>query len=211
MKNRTIILVATAIATVALASPAKALFGPLPVIDVQGETTWLKTLAQEIAQGESLKSIESSAISSVTPTVYGWPLGSHLPLQGQTIATIASSQLSTAIAKIGANTGKAPATSPATTLAQQQLSEMPADTADIDAAKAASDNAEGDLSAQQVQHRFDAIGLEQQQKTLTLADLQQVQSERDDAELAAYLTSPSVISKSGGSAVPTAAEVGLTP
>ncbi len=210
MKRR-FLIVAAVVVVVGLAAPARALLmGPLPVIDAQGETTWLKTLAQEIAQGESLKSIESSAISSITPTVYGWPLGSHLPLQGQTIASIASSQLSTAIAKIGANTGQAPATTPATTLAQQQLTEMSADTADIDAAKAASDNAEGDLSAQQVQHRFDAIGLEQQQKALALADLQQVQSERDDATLAAYLTSPSVIS-AGGSSVPTADEVGLTP
>jgi hypothetical protein len=205
MKKRLLILAAVIVA-VGLASPARAFFGPLPVIDVQGEGTWLRQLAQELAQGESLKSILASAQQELTPTPFGWPLGSHGPLQAQPILQAAEAQIAAAATQIQANTGAPPAPDQATILAQQGVAQIPADTADIDAAKVASDNADGNLSAQQVQHRFDAIALKQQQSALNLAYVQQLQNASDDATLAAYFTSPSVIS-TGGSVIPTADEV----
>jgi hypothetical protein len=199
------LIAAAALAAVVIAAPAGAqiipfLGAPLPVIDAQGETTWLRELAQELAQGVSLKNILTIQEHNIIPTPFGWPLGSHGPLNAQPILIAAEAQIAAAAAQVQANTGKPPAPNQATILAQTGVEQIPADTADIDAVKVCSDNAEGDLSAQQCGHRVQTIQVEQQQKALQLAYAQQLQKASDDATTLAWATSPLPITTMGADA-----------
>jgi hypothetical protein len=192
MKRRIVI----ALASVALiASPASAQLIPglpQPVIDVKAEPVWIKTLIQAVYQGESLHSILTTELQNVLPTEARWALNTKNPVALAPILETAVAELTAYNAKIEANTGAAVPPNEALKVAQAGMANLPGDEADLANAQTASDACEGDLCAQQAQHRFSQLSVTQQIEQKQFDEAKYIEDQKDQAAAVAWATTPIV-------------------
>jgi hypothetical protein len=183
---------AVAAAVVIIGAPASALFGPLPVTDVAAEPVWLKQLVQDVAMAGSLHQAVEIAIQNVIPTEARWALNTKNPVQLAPILETAVAELDAYNAKIAANTGAPVPPNEAIQIAQAGMAQLPGDEADLANAQAASDACEGDLCAQQAQHRFSQLSVTQQIEAKQFDESKYIQQKKDEAAAVAWATTPIV-------------------
>jgi hypothetical protein len=196
LKKRFMVTLSAA-ALIAIGAPASAQLipiGPLPVVDTAAEPVWLKTLIQDISSAASLKTIMQTEIQNVIPTTFPWGITRQNPVQLAPILTEAVAQLDVYNAQIQKNTGAPPAPNQALQIAQAGMANLPADEADLTNAQDASDACEGDLCAQQAQHRFSQLSVTQQIEAKQFAEAQYIQQKKDEAAALAWMTNANTVS-----------------
>jgi hypothetical protein len=186
------IVVTTLSALVLVATPVFAIvLPPLPVIDVGPEhETWLSQLVQQISMQKDLFDSLKIAIQNVTPTGADWPASTRDPQTTEPILTAEVQRLNGYIATITRQTGTPPPPDAPLKLAESAMAQLPGEEADIADAQAASDTADGDLSAQQAGHRINVIQVTNETKMRQFLYAQQLQRSADDAATMAWMTKP---------------------
>jgi hypothetical protein len=187
----------SAAALIAIGAPASAQLIPglpQPVIDVQAEPVWLKTLIQDVSTAASLKTIMTTELQNVVPSAFPWGITRQNPVQLAPILTEAVAQLNEYNAQIQRNTGAPPAPNQALQIAQAGMANLPADEADLTNAQDASDACEGDLCAQQAQHRFSQLSVTQQIEQRQFDEAKYIEEQKEQAEAVAWATTPNTVS-----------------
>jgi hypothetical protein len=190
--------VVIALASIALvAAPASAqlvpLLAPVPVTDVQAEPVWLKELVQDVAMAGSLHQAVEIAIQNVTPTEARWALNTTNPAAIAPILETSVAELNAYNAQIEKNTGAPPPPNEALQVAEAGMANLPADEQDLTNAQNASDSCEGDLCAQQAQHRFSQLSVTQQIEQKQFDESKYIQEKKDEAEALSWMTTPNVV------------------
>jgi hypothetical protein len=196
LKKRFVVTLSAA-ALIAIGAPASAQLIPglpQPVVDVKAEPVWLKTLVQSISTATSLKDILRTEIQNVVPSTFPWGITRQNPVQLAPILTAAIDQLNQYNAQIQKNTGAPVAPNEALQIAQAGMANLPADEADLTNAQDASDACEGDLCAQQAQHRFSQLSVTQQIEQKQFDEAKYIQEQREQAEAVAWATTPNTVS-----------------
>jgi hypothetical protein len=181
------IAIGTLSALLLVAAPVGAIVvPPLPVIDVGPEhVTWLSQLVQQISMQKDLFDSLNIAIQNVTPTGADWPTSTRDPQTTEPILAAEVQTLNGYITTITRQTG-----TPPLKLAESAMAQLPGEEADIADAQAASDNADGDLSAQQAGHRISVIQVTNETKMRQFLYAQQLQRSADDAATMSWMTKP---------------------
>jgi hypothetical protein len=195
LKKRFVVTLSAA-ALIAIGAPvgAQLIPGPIPVTDVAAEPVWIKTLIQDISTAASLKTIMQTELQNVVPTAFPWGVTRQNPVQLAPILTESVAQLNAYIAQIAANTGAPPAPNQALQIAQAGMANLPADEADLTNAQDASDACEGDLCAEQAQHRFAQLSVTQQIEQKQFDEAKYIEDEKEQAQAVAWATTPNTIS-----------------
>jgi hypothetical protein len=195
LKKRFVVSLSAA-ALIAIGAPAGAQLipGPLPVVDTAAEPVWLKTLIQDISSAASLKTIMETELQNVVPTAFPWGVTRQNPVQLAPILTTAIGELNQYNAQIQANTGAPVAPNEALQIAQAGMANLPADETDLTNAQDASDACEGDLCAQQAQHRFAQLSVTQQIEQKQFDEAKYIEDEKEQAQAVAWATTPNTVS-----------------
>lgn len=197
MKKRFVVTLSAA-ALIAIGAPAAAQLipglGPVPVTDTAAEPVWSRTLIQDISSAASLKTIMQTELQNVVPTAFPWGVTRQNPVQLAPILTESVAQLNAYNAQIQTNTGAPVAPNEALQIAQAGMAQLPQDEDDLTNAQAASDACEGDLCAQQAQHRFSQLSVTQQLEQKQFDEAKYIEQKKDEAAALAWMTNANTVS-----------------
>jgi len=165
-------------------------FLPQPVVDVGPieNAYWQITSIKETLDEAHFIVLLKDELLNLLPTAAGWAASTNDPTATEPILDAGEATMTTNIAAVEANTGMPQSPDIATNVAVHEMAVIPTQQADITAAQTASDDAEGDLSAQQAGHRLQELQVTNDMQTRQLLYSQQIQKSADEADAMAWMS-----------------------
>ena len=190
IKPRAVFLLSALLAGVAPGAAQAVPLLPQPVVDVGPieNLYWQITSIKETLDEAHFIVLLKDELLNLLPTAAGWAASTNDPTATEPILDAGEATMTTNIAAVEANTGMPQSPDIATNVAVHEMAVIPTQQADITAAQTASDDAEGDLSAQQAGHRLQELQVTNDMQTRQFLYSQQIQKSADEADAMAWMS-----------------------